>query len=111
MSSTSTSVHGARKVTLKTEITTSSLDNKKYAYMRMRFEDGNGSEVAEVTSFRCNGITIEDADNLDVFFVKDSEGKTRLEVGIPASELGVEDVERTDAKVLYGPFEMQEQEI
>tara|TARA_Y100000296_G_scaffold80401_1_gene105766 strand:+ start:397 stop:732 length:336 start_codon:yes stop_codon:yes gene_type:complete len=111
MASTSLSIHGARKVTLKTEVVTSSVDNEKYAFMRIRFDDGSGSEVTEISSFRCNGITIEDADELEVFFVKDAKGKTRLEIGLSDSALGVGDVERTDAKVLYGPFEMQEQEI
>ncbi len=107
MASTSLSIHGARKVTLKTEVVTSSVDNEKYAYMRMRFDDGNGSEVTEITSFRCNGITIEDADNLDVFFVKNSEGKTRLKVGLPNSALGVEDVELTDAKIILDSTQEQ----
>ena len=107
MASTSLSIHGARKVTLKTEVTTSSLDNKKYAYMRMRFDDGSGSEVTEITSFRCNGITIEDADNLDVFFVKNTEGETRLEIGLPDSALGKGDVERTDAKTILDSTQEQ----
>jgi len=100
MASTSLSIHGARKINIKSEVIVSSVDHEKYAYMRMRFEDGNSSEVSEITAFRCNVITIEDADNLDVFFVKNADGKTRLEISIPNSSLDVQDVERTDAKTL-----------
>jgi len=101
MSSTSLSIHGARKITIKTEaVTPSSEPLEKYAYTKIRFDDGSGSEITEISSFRCNGIIIEDADKLDVFFVKNAEGKTRLEIGLPDSALGIGDVERTDAKCL-----------
>ena len=101
MASTSQSIHGARKITFKTEaVTPSSEPKEKYAYTKIRFDDGAGDEITEVSAFRCNGLVIEDADQLDVFFVKDAEGKTRLEIGLPDSALGIEDVERTDAKIL-----------
>ena len=112
MASSSLSIFGTRKITLKTEVVTpSSEPKKKYAHTKIRFDDAAGTEISEVSAFRCNGITIEDADELEIFFVKDAKGKTRLEIGLSDSALGIGDVERTDAKVLYGPFEMQEQEI
>mgnify|MGYP003147194356 CR=1 FL=1 len=108
MASSSLSIFGTRKITLKTEVVTSSSEPKeKYAYTKIRFDDGAGSEITEVSAFRCNGITIEDADSLDVFFVKDAEGKTRLEIGLPDSALGKEDVERTDAKTILDSTQEQ----
>ena len=99
--SSSLSVYGTRKITLSTEaVTPSSEPKEKYAYTKIRFDDGAGSEITEVSAFRCNGITIEDADKLNVFFVKDDEGKVRLEVSIPDSSLGIGDVERTNAKTI-----------
>lgn len=101
MASSSHSIFGARKITLKALVVTSSSEPKeKYAYTKIRFDDGSGSEITEVSALRCNGITIEDADSLDVFFVKDAEGKTRLEISIPNSALDIGDVERTNAKTL-----------
>jgi len=101
MTSSSLTVYGARKITFKTEaVTPSSEPKEKYAYTRIRFDDAAGTEITEVSAFRCNGITIEDADELDVFFVKNAEGKTRLEIGLPDSTLGIGDVERTDAKTI-----------
>ena len=101
MPSTSQTIHGARKITFKTEVVTpSSEPEKKYAWTKLRVDDGADSEITEISSFRCNGIIIEDADKLDVFFVKNAEGKTRLEIGLPDSALGIGDVERTDAKCL-----------
>jgi len=103
MPSTSHTIHGARKITFKTEVVTpSSEPKKKYAWTKLRVDDGADSEITEISLFNCNGLVIEDADQLDVFFVKSTDGKTRLEISLPDSVLGVEDVERTDAKIL--PF-------
>ena len=101
MASSSLSIFGTRKITLKTEaVTPSSEPKEKYAYTKIRFDDAAGTEISEVSAFRCNGITIEDADELDIFFVKDAKGKTRLEIALSDSALGIGDVERTDAKTI-----------
>ena len=100
MASSSISLFGARKINLKTQVIDPTDGRDKYAYTRVNFQDGNGSDISDVSAFQCNGITIEDADNLDVFFVKNAEGKTRLEIGLSDSALGIGDVERTDAKTI-----------
>lgn len=98
MASSSISLFGARKINLKTEVIDPTDGRDKYAYTRVNFQDGNGSDISDVSAFQCNGITIEDADNFDVFFVKDPDGKTRLEINLPDSSFGrkksiVEEVE------------------
>lgn len=92
MASSSISLFGARKITLKTEtITPSDGGRRKFAYTKIRYEDGNDYEITETSCFHCNGITIEDADKFDVFFVKNADGETRLEISLPDSAFGRED--------------------
>ncbi len=100
MASTALHLHGARKVTLNAEVITPSSGGSKFPIMRVRFDDISGEEVSVISSFDTKGIVIEDTDNLDVFFVTDPGGKTRLEITLPDSELGIEEDRRMDAKIL-----------
>ena len=99
MASTSLTIHGAHKVTLTADVLTPEED-KKFAIMRFLLGDVGGEEIAEISAFNTKVITIEDTDNLDVFFATDSKGKTRLEISLPDSALDIKEDKRTDAKTL-----------
>ena len=100
MALTALTLHGARKVTLKAEVIDPASRGSKFPIMRVRFDDISGEEVSAISSFDTKGIVIEDTDNLDMFFVTDPGGKTRLEITLPDSALDIEEDKRTDAKIL-----------